>query len=169
MLAIIGLDEALTKISKRSRKRSLLCQSSPSFSSSEGEEHPGLSRPSLATNGDQPYMLPSCQPHRTTSEPLSILPQFVACNSTSVTFSLSPSWTFTFPSISTCHEALPTHTTVSSISGSHSPSLLIGLLPRTSKQSSGEPVLSVCTTNMTRVYFSHAVSTIPTPQIMEST
>ena len=168
-LAIIGLDEALTKISKRSEKRSTLRRSSPSSSSSEGEEHPGLSHLSLATNGDQPYMLPSSQPHGTTSEPLSILPQFGACNTTSVTpFSLSPSWTFTFPSMSTLHESLPTHTTVSSVLGSHSPSSLIGPLPRASKQTRGEPVLSACTTNMTRVHFSHAVSTVPSPQIMEN-
>ena len=56
-LAIIGLDEALTKISKRSEKRSPLRRKSPSSSSSEGEEHPGISPPSLATNGDEPDML----------------------------------------------------------------------------------------------------------------
>ena len=88
-LAIIGLDEALTKISKRSEKRSPLRRRSPSSSSPEGGEHPGLSCHSLATNGDEPDMLPSCQPHKTTSEPLSILPQFGTHIPTSVTpFSL---------------------------------------------------------------------------------
>ena len=76
-LAIIGLDEALTKISKHSEKMFPLHRRSTSSSSSEGEEHPGISHPSLATNGDEPDMLPSCQPHRTTSEPLSIFP--IAC------------------------------------------------------------------------------------------
>ena len=166
-LAIIGLEEALTKISKRSEKRSLH-RKSPSSSSSEGEEHPGLSHPSLATNGDEPDMLPSCQPHRTTLEPLSTPPQFGACTSTSVTpFSHSPSWTFTFPSMSTVREALPPCTTVSSVSGSHFPPSSIGLLPRASEQYGGEPVLSVCTTNMTRARVSHTVSTVPSPQITE--
>ena len=129
-LTIIGLDEALIKISKRSEKRSPLRRRSPSSSSPEGGEHPGLSCHTLATNGDEQDMLPSCQPHKTTSEPLSILPQFGAHIPTSVTpFSLSPSWTYTFPSMSTVHEALPTHTTVSSVSGTHLPSSSIGLLP----------------------------------------
>ena len=167
-LAVIGLDEALTKISRRSEKRSLLHGRSPSSSNSEGEGHPGLSHPSLATNGDEPDIPPSCQPHQTTSEPLSILPRFGARTPTSVTpFSLSPSWTFTFPSMSTVREALPTHTTVSSVSGSHLHSSSIGLFPRASKQGSGEPVLPVCTTNVTRVCVSHTVSTVPSPQITE--
>ena len=113
-------------------------------------------------------MLPSCQPYRTTSESLSILPRFGTRTPTSVTpFSLSPSWTFTFPSMSTVCEALHTRTTVSSVSGGHFSPSSIGLLPCTSKQYSGEPVLSVSTTNMTRVHVSHTVSTLPSPQIME--
>ena len=69
--------------------------------------------------------------------------------------------------MSTVHEALPTHTTVSSVSGSHLHSASIGLLPRASKQCSGEPVLTVCTTHVTRVCVSHTVSTVPSPQITE--
>ena len=68
-LAVIGLDEALTKIHRHSEKRSPLHGWSPSSSNSEGEGHPGLSRPSLATNGDEPDITPSCQPHQTTIHP----------------------------------------------------------------------------------------------------
>ena len=69
--------------------------------------------------------------------------------------------------MSTVREALPTHTTVSSVSGSHLHSSPIGLFPRASKQCSGEPVLPVCTTNVTRVCVNHTVSTVPSPQITE--